>query len=243
MNMIDLEKHGSMLVPVKGFEKPLPLSEVVRGFLRNSDYTNKTEALAADRRELASRAEKVAKLEKWFELIDSDPQRGLRDLQRAYGVNLDPDTVDGDIEEADPLVASLQSRISGLEKQLEQSVATSQESAAVQQLRDQFPDLDVENVKAYMQANNMESHRLVEAAKLMSFDRISEEQALRAAEDQKRQEQLDAVVAQKQGLPPVSPGGAPTPSPDLLPNLEPETPSWDEAVSLALRDLGQTEVI
>jgi len=236
--VLDMAKYGKLLIPVQGFENPVPLEQVAQGFMRNSDYTNKTQQLADDRRELESKKEQISKMEQWFDALDRDPAGTFRQMQRAWNIDPDSVSVDGD-PEGDPQVASLQAELSALKQQLEQSSQSTQELAAVSQLREQFPDLSPDDVKAYMGANNMESHRILDAAKLMSYDRIAEEQRMAAEHNAARQAQLDAVVGQKQGLPPVSPGGAPTPSPDLLPNTEPALPSWEESFELAQAELGQ----
>lgn len=237
---LDLTKHGQMLVPLKGFDKPVPLEQVVSGFMRQSDYTNKTQQLAVQQRELDSKQDRFDKMDQWFTALDSDPVGTFRQMQRAWNISPDSISVDGEIDEDfDPKVASLQAEITGLKNMLEQNAQTSQQTAAMQELREAFPDLAVEDVTAYASANNMDQSRLLDAAKLMSYDRISEEQAMNAQAEQQRQAQLDAVVGAKQGLPPISSGAAPTPSPDLLPTMEPELPSFEEAVQLAQVEHGQ----
>lgn len=57
-------------VELPGFEEPVPLSEMRDGFLRQADYTKKTQALANERKQFESEMGSAKKL---FEALKSDP--------------------------------------------------------------------------------------------------------------------------------------------------------------------------
>jgi len=64
-------------VSVEGFETPIQVSELVNGYLRNADYTQKTQALADERRTFAAESEASAKL---MEALRSDPAGTIASL-------------------------------------------------------------------------------------------------------------------------------------------------------------------
>ena len=238
---LDMATHGQLLVPLKGFEKPVPLEQVAEGFMRHSDYTNKTQQLATDRQEIASQQEEFNSMKKWFDAINADPVNGIRQLQRAYNVSPESVSVDGELEEVDPKVASLEAQLNSLKSQLAASTEVSADRTAALELEKLFPDMDISDVKAYMAAKNMasaEPDRIIDAAKLMTFDRQNEERQMALEAQNARVEVVNTV---KRELPPVSSGAAPTLSPDLLPSQAPELPSFEQAYELAQAEIiGQT---
>lgn len=244
-----MAKHGKTLfLQLKGFDKPVSLEQAVNGFMRHSDYTNKTQEIADIKRDLESKQARFTEMDGWFKALDSKPAETMRALQRAYNVPMSESGETGTTHEQDDEVASLRSDVQRLTQQLEQTQSSTVETAAVQDFRQQFPDLDITDVQAYMKANAIEPHRVIEGAKMMMFDRNSENQQMHAqaqaeasasAASPEDQAQIAAIEAQKSELPPISPGAAPTPSPDMMQNSEPPLPSFNEAAALAQAEHSQ----
>ena len=76
---IDLDQFGNKLIPIKvnGEEKWVPLSEAQQGYMRQQDYTQKTQQTAAEREQLAE-ARAIA------EALERDPEGTLKVLQDWY---------------------------------------------------------------------------------------------------------------------------------------------------------------
>lgn len=89
---LDISEYGDYLVPlvVNGVEMEQPLSEVRGGYMRQQDFTRKTQALAAQRAELEQAAALANALKR-------DPESTLKTLAAEFGVaDLATDSYDDD---------------------------------------------------------------------------------------------------------------------------------------------------
>lgn len=111
----DWAEYGDRQVTVKvdGQEQAVPLKEALDGYSRQSDYTRKTQELAAERQRLAQ-AEAI------YQALETDPQGTMQALQEAFGIAAQSADA-ADDEWADPT----EQRIAALEAQ----IAAQQEAA------------------------------------------------------------------------------------------------------------------
>lgn len=121
--LIDLEQFGNRYVPitVDGQEQTVPLSELRQGYQRQADYTQKTQAIAAERERL-SQAERIA------QALETDPEKTLRILQEAYASN--KTTEPAEPEFVDPL----ERQVNELSQWRQQQEAMTQQGVIERQL-------------------------------------------------------------------------------------------------------------
>lgn len=130
----DWSEYGDRQVKVKvdGDETVVPLREAMESYMRQADYTRKTQGLAAERQRLAQ-AEAI------YQALEADPEGTLRTLQDAFG---DPF---GQSAPEDEFLDPTEARIAALEAQ----IAAQQEAARqasiddeINGLRSRFGDFD-----------------------------------------------------------------------------------------------------
>lgn len=166
---------------VDGEDVEVTLEELLAGYSRTSDYTKKTQALAADRQRLAQAEALTAALA-------SDPEGTLRLLAESYGIGQG----DGDIE-LDPDEARIVA--------LERAEATRQEEArmtaidaGLAHLHQQYGEFD--DVQLLQFAVQRDLTDLGDAFKAMKFEEVyADATAKRAADKAKADE--DAIAAKR----------------------------------------------
>lgn len=77
------------------------LDEAAKGYLRQSDYTKKTQEVASEREELTLAKQLV-------EALDADPEATIESLIREYGVEVGPKVATPEAEGSDPVVTSVE---------------------------------------------------------------------------------------------------------------------------------------
>ena len=94
--VLNLDEYADFRIPVKvnGEEVLVPLTEAISGYSRTQDYTQKTQALAAEREAVAQAAALQAAL-------DEDPTATLAVLQAIYATDTST-TVDEPAAELEP---------------------------------------------------------------------------------------------------------------------------------------------
>lgn len=92
-------------VTIDGAEVEVTLDELRNGYLRQSDYTRKTQSVAAERQRLAN----LAQLEQWLE---ADPAGTIAALQKAFAVSAESDD-----EEPDPIQERLKAHDAFIQRQ------------------------------------------------------------------------------------------------------------------------------
>lgn len=93
-------------VTIDGAEVEVTLDELRNGYLRQSDYTRKTQGVAAERQRLAN----LAQLEQWLE---TDPAGTIAALQKAFGVT----TAEAEEVEVDPVEERLRAHDAFIQRQ------------------------------------------------------------------------------------------------------------------------------
>ena len=136
----DSIKDKTVSVTVNGETFEVPLAELRNGYMRQSDYTRKTQQIAADR-ELIQWAQELQ------EAFRVDPAGSLRYLQEQFGLQADNQYADLD-PEFEPIVNELKQtrrELAELRKQQEQ-VAWERVNADVQselnQMKSRYQDFD-----------------------------------------------------------------------------------------------------
>lgn len=130
-----------VVLKVQGEEIEVPLAEALNGYMRQSDYTKKTQA-HADQVKLAEWAQQLR------EAIQADPAGTIKYLQDQYGIT-DQKIVDDDYDpELKPLfemVSSQQREMAALQAQIQRFEADrvlNEVRSELRSVQTEFPDLD-----------------------------------------------------------------------------------------------------
>jgi hypothetical protein len=171
----DFETVKDKLVPVtvNGETCEVPLAELRNGYMRQSDYTRKTQQIAAD-----------GEVVRWAKVLQdgfkTDPQGVIQYLASQYGVALtnEPDPWQ-ELVETDPSLTPLVDRVrqQGQElaelRQMAQTTAQDRETAAVRaelnEVQAKYPDFDPQQVIPVALQNGV---RLEQAYKLWKADQL-----------------------------------------------------------------------
>ena len=159
----------------------IPIDELEQGYLRQSDYTRKTQDLAAQRAQLAEAEELMAALQ-------SDPQATLEALQR----HLIGD--DSDLEDLDPLEMEVREHRQFIEQQRSQELQYEVEDELAG-LEDEYGEFDWDEVLEFAIDREIPD---LEAALLLYDIELEREAA--------REEANYSILENKRGGPPVSRG-------------------------------------
>jgi len=187
----DFETVKDKLVPVtvNGETFEVPLAELRNGYMRQSDYTRKTQQLAAD-----------GEVVRWAKVLQdgfkTDPQGVIQYLASQYGVALtnEPDPWQ-ELVETDPSLTPLVERVRQQEQELAelrriaQTTEQDRETAAVRaelnEVQAKYPDFDPAQVIPVALQNGV---RLEQAYKLWKADQLLVAQADDKSAKQKAEE-------------------------------------------------------
>lgn len=172
---IDVDEYADRMVRIKvdGDEIEVPFREAVQGYQRQSDYTRKTQELAAQRQE-------VEQLRILANALQNNPQETIQFLQRQFGVAGAQGMVDAanaqaasDVGEPDPV----DSRLAALEPRLqafERYQAEQQLNATLSGLQSKYGDDFVadEVLSAAVEWGVTRAEDLEAVYKQMAFDRV-----------------------------------------------------------------------
>lgn len=184
---LDLNEYGSHLVSVKvnGEERQVPLSEAVNGFMMQSDYTRKSQELAASRK-------KAAQAEAIWDAIQRDPTNTISLLAEEFGVGVGRNVSDVDDFDADDRAA-----IAPLEAKIRQLEAREQRRELDRQLaglRDRYGEFDEDALLTFAMKEGIQS---VEAAyKAFTFENVMREREELTRRQAKEAEAVEAKRAQ-----------------------------------------------
>lgn len=171
----DFETVKDKLVPVtvNGETFEVPLAELRNGYMRQSDYTRKTQQIAAD-----------SEVVRWAKVLQdgfkTDPQGVITYLANQYGVALtnEPDPWQ-ELVETDPSLTPLVDRVRKQEQELAelrreaQTTSQDREAAAVRaelnEVQAKYPDFDPQVVIPVALQNGV---RLEQAYKLWKADQL-----------------------------------------------------------------------
>lgn len=173
----DSIKDKSVAVTVNGETFEVPLSELRNGYMRQSDYTRKTQQVAAETQTLQWAREMQ-------EAFRVDPAGSIRYLQEQFGLLNEPDPYEDLDPEIKPIVSELkrtQQELAVLRQQQEQ-VNQSRLNAEVQteleSMQSKFADFDPLQVLPIAIENSLSMEK---AYKLWKADRFESESAAQAA--------------------------------------------------------------
>ena len=183
-------KDQMVKLKVQGEEIELPLGEALNGYMRQADYTKKTQAVAED-----------LKLSTWAKQLrdafQTDPAGAIQYLQQAYQVQTptaDPyEDIDPELQPLVQTVRQQQQIVQQLQTQLqavEQERVLNEVRAEVAQVRAEFPDFDATTVlpvAAERGLNIRDAYLLVNAERVI----MSKSDAAKAAAEA-------AVVAERE---------------------------------------------
>ncbi len=230
--VLPLDEFGNYLVEVQvnGETQFVPLSEARAAHMRQADYTQKTQALAAEREQLALAARLQAALE-------SDPEATLNALAEAYGLSAqEAQQAVEQGEELDPDAAFRQQVEAFMEEQRQQQVLAEVESQLAS-MKQQYGEFDE---AALLQiAVDKGIPDLSVAYAYMTF---AQQQGQPQAPAPAPQPNLQQQAAQRlANLPPVAPGhGAAQGA--VVPGGADKVESVDDAFAQALRSHGLTSL-
>jgi hypothetical protein len=184
----DWSEHADQQVAVKvdGQERLVPLRDAVDGYMRQADYTQKTQALSAQQQQLEWAAT-IAKA------LENDPAQALAILQQQYGVSPEQQQQEEFLTDEERQIAELRQ----WREDTEQREAVREVEAEVAQLQQTFGEqaFDPNELLSYAIQGNFPN--LSAAFQSMKFNDLwGESQAARDARAQ--QEQQDAANQQAQ---------------------------------------------
>lgn len=193
----DSIKDKSVSVTVNGETFKVPLAELRNGYMRQADYTRKTQSLS-----------EVATLARWAhdmqEALQTNPVGTLKYLQEALGVKADGE-VDDPWEDLDPevrpIVAELQSTRQELQElrarsdQAEQARFQAEARSELEQMTSKYSDFDPQVV---LPIAIQEGLTMEKAYKLWKVDQLEHESvAKRTAREKAEQAALKREKARK----------------------------------------------
>jgi hypothetical protein len=195
-------KDKPVKVTVNGETFEVPLAELRNGYMRQSDYTRKTQQIAAD-----------GEVVRWAKVLQdgfkTDPRGVIQYLAEQYGVPMtnEPDPWQ-ELVETDPSLTPLVDRVRQQEQELAelrriaQTTEQDRETAAVRaelnEVQAKYPDFDPQQVIPVALQNGV---RLEQAYKLWKADQLLVAQAddqsakAKAAEAAQRREKARAAKA------------------------------------------------
>lgn len=158
-------------VKVDGVDQAVTIEDLQKGYMLQGDYTRKTQALAAQRQQLAQAEALQAALER-------DPAGTLKALQEAFGIQTEP------VEDFSTPEEKRFRQLETFQAQQEAVARQAQIDRDLGRLHQQYGDFDDNEVFVYAIKNN--SPDLVSAYKAMTYDNVrSEALAARAAQEAK----------------------------------------------------------
>jgi len=163
----DPDNSDTFTVTVDGEEIEVTRDELLAGYSRHSDYTKKTQEIAAERQRLQG-------LEQLAEALNTNPKIALETLAEQLGVDFtDGDTVEvdnDDLDDMDPLerqVHELRRQLEGLttERQTDQQHQAQQAAdaaldAEINEIKQVDPDLNEDDLLRFAIDENMPTLKL-----------------------------------------------------------------------------------
>ena len=168
-------------IEIGGERQQVTLEELRKGYMRQADYTRKTQEVAETRKQL-SQAEAL------LTAFQSDPQGTLKAIADHYGMTVaearqavqDVQDDYGDLDPEDPVVQRL-ARIEQIEQERAAAEVRSQIDNEFSALEGQYGEFDRNEVIAHALRTGV---TVTDAFKIVHFDRVSAQKA-KAAEEAK----------------------------------------------------------
>lgn len=174
----DYTEFGDRLVTVKvdGVELQVPLKDAVAGYMRQADYTRKTQEVAAIQREAEA-------LRQFRESFQNDPAGVLAALRQAAGLE-EGDTSNQDFGyETDPRIAQELSTVRAQLAEIQQERLMNEVRAEVQSVQSKYEDFDAEKVLPLAADRGLsveEAYLLLKSRDLIDSQRKEQEARKRA---------------------------------------------------------------
>ena len=202
----DWSAHKDELVTLKvdGQDITVPLAEAMSSYMRQSDYTRKTQALAEER--------KLAEWGREFQTaIRNDPAGTIKALQDALGMEEQADPYADLDPELQPMATQLkaqQAQIDQFNRMMEaqqQAVVLEQVKAEVASVKNRFPDFDATKVLPLAAERGLS---VEEAYKLIKADEFLNERANAVKAQASAAEKAKVAAAKRAAAEQVSRGGS-----------------------------------
>ena len=220
--VLNLDEYADFRIPVKvnGEEVLVPLKEAISGYSRTQDYTQKTQALAAEREAVAQAAALQAALE-------ADPTATLAVLGAIYGSDTsgDPAESDTELEPWERDLQDMKQRFSQMDEAAAMA-AMEQELLAIQQADGTDPN-ELLSFAADRQIPNLEIAHLAYLGTLTQEQRAANLAKVQSAEARETTKAQHAFIAPGSGS--SAAGNQPTTTPPR---------NAREAALRAMTDLG-----
>ena len=194
INEVPQEPGEMYTIKVDGVEEQVTLEELQNGYQRHSDYTRKTQEVAAER-------ERLRQAEQIVSALESNPEETLKTLAQSFELELggQPSSSDGysDWDDEDPT----QQKIAALERRLEQSEAKQRQEAIerqVSELQETYGEFDSRELM-----NHALKHKIPNLEAAYTHWRFNE---VKSTADKLSKEQ--EIVAKKREAAVVEPGGS-----------------------------------
>lgn len=194
INEVPQEPGEMYTVKVDGVEEQVTLEELQNGYQRHSDYTRKTQEVAAER-------ERLRQAEQIVSALESNPEETLRTLAQSFELELGGQSSSSDEysnwDDEDPT----QQKIAALERRLEQSEAKQRQEAIerqVSELQETYGEFDSRELM-----NHALKHKIPNLEAAYTHWRFNE---VKSTADKLSKEQ--EIVAKKREAAVVEPGGS-----------------------------------
>lgn len=217
----------TITVEIDGTEVVLTAEEVQKGYLRQGDYTRKTQEIADQKRRLET-------LDRFEKSLDADPQLTLSQLAEAYGVELTPaqqqavQDAGSELDPDDPIQAEL-AELRKFRTTVEQQFSRQEEAAVQAQI-----DADLDAVRTEFGAADLDEIALLEFAVERNIPNLKDAYRLQQAlESEKAKVDAERKQATKPTVPVEGGGSAPAVSEGGNVKM-----TLDEAFGAAKRTLG-----
>jgi len=176
----------SYTVKIDGQEVSVSLDELLKGYQRQSDYTRKTQALAAERSQMDD-------LVQLANALNTDPAGTIQILQEAYGLTkAQAQAVVDEQAELDPEEARWQ-QVEQFMRQQEEERRQQAIASDIQQLKQRYGDFDENEIIKHALENRIPNLRAAFAD--YQFQRLEAAKAQRLQEErQKTEAKKDAQV-------------------------------------------------
>lgn len=194
INEVPQEPGEMYTIKVDGVEEQVTLEELQNGYQRHSDYTRKTQEVAAER-------ERLRQAEQIVSALESNPEETLRTLAQSFELELGGQSSSSDEysnwDDEDPT----QQKIAALERRLEQSEAKQRQEAIerqVSELQETYGEFDSRELM-----NHALKHKIPNLEAAYTHWRFNE---VKSTADKLSKEQ--EIVAKKREAAVVEPGGS-----------------------------------
>ena len=194
INEVPQEPGEMYTIKVDGVEEQVTLEELQNGYQRHSDYTRKTQEVAAER-------ERLRQAEQIVSALESNPEETLKTLAQSFELELggQPSSSDeySNWDDEDPT----QQKIAALERRLEQSEAKQRQEAIerqVSELQEAYGDFDSRELM-----NHALKHKIPNLEAAYTHWRFNE---VKSTADKLSKEQ--EIVTKKREAAVVEPGGS-----------------------------------